>query len=195
MRKSGTITAEAIDDFSAAVVATQLEGNQHTNQGVLGYIANKDKRPHPFVANRVAAIEEVTSSTQWKHVGTKQNPADDASRGRSADALLKNECWLTGPNFLWKTGEAWPSQQFTVSTVSDEDPEVRRESQVFGTKADAEVRTVNKLFEYFSQWFRLKKFVAWMLRYQANLQLAVRHRTSGSLPTNQHARIIPISGK
>ena len=30
-------------ELSAAVVATQLEGNQHTNQGVLGYIANKDK--------------------------------------------------------------------------------------------------------------------------------------------------------
>ena len=72
---------------------------------VLGYIANQDKRFHTFVAKRIAAIQEVSSPHQWRHVGTKENPADDASRGLSAEALLNNKRWLTGPDFLWKSEE------------------------------------------------------------------------------------------
>ena len=88
------------------------------------------------MANRVAAIHEVTSPAQWKHVGTKQNPADDASRGLSAEALLKSERWIQGPEFLWKSEEAWPSQQYSVSTVAENDPEVKKEPRVFSTDAD-----------------------------------------------------------
>ena len=90
---------------------------------VLDYIASEDKRFHTFVANHVAAIQEATSSSQWKHVGTKQNPADNASRGLSAEALLKGERWSTGPDFLRKSERFWPSQQFTDCTVTDNDPD------------------------------------------------------------------------
>jgi len=170
-------------ELSAAVVATRLDKMVRKEIGipisesifwsdstcVLGYIANEDKRFHTFVANRVAAIQEVTSSSQWKHVGTKQNPADDASRGLSAEALLKNERWLTGPDFLWKSERLSPSQQLTDCTVADTDPEVKKESQVFSANTEVGVTTINKLFGRFSLWYRLKKFLAWILRYQTNL--------------------------
>ena len=194
-------------ELSAAVVATRLDKMVRKKIGipvnqsifwtdstcVLGYIANEDKRFHTFVANRVAAIQEVTSSTQWKHVGTKQNPADDASRGLSAEALLKNKRWLTGPDFLWNPEEVWPSQQFTDSTVADNDPEVKRESQVFSTNSEAGMMALNQLFGRFSQWYHLKKFVAWILRYRANLRKAIGLRKSGSTPHNKAARIEPIT--
>ena len=159
----------------------------------MGYIANEEKRFHTFVANRVAAIQEVTSPTQWKHVGTKQNPADEASRGLSAEALLKNKRWLTGPDFLWNPEEVWPSQQFTDSTVADNDPEVKREPQVFSTNSEAGMMALNQIFGRFSQWYHLKKFVAWILRYRANLRKAIGLRKSGSTPHNKAARIEPIT--
>ena len=84
---------------------------------ILGYIANKDKQFHSFVANRVTAIQEATSPSQWKHIDTKQNPADGASCGLSAEALLKGECWLTGQDFLWKSERFWPSQQTVQSQI------------------------------------------------------------------------------
>ena len=138
-------------ELSAAVVATRLDRMAMKEIGipvnksifwtdstcVLGYIANEDKRFHTFVANRVAAIHEVTSPSQWKHVGTKQNPADDASHGLTAEALLKNKRWIRGPDFLWKSEDAWPIEQCLLSTVAENDPEVMRESQVLSTKADA----------------------------------------------------------
>ena len=224
-------------ELSAAVVATRLDRMVMKEIGipvdqsifwtdstcVLGYIANDDKRFHTFVANLVAAIREVTSPPQWKHVSTKQNPADDASRGLSAEALLKNKRWIQGPDFLWKSEDAWPSQQYSVSTVAENDPEVKREPQAFWKSEDAwpsqqysvstvaendpEVKrepqafptntkagsTLGQLFGRFSQWHRLKKFVAWILRYRANLRSAVVRRKSGPMLLNKAARIEPIT--
>ena len=193
-------------ELSAAVVATRLDRMVMKEIGipvdqsifwtdstcVLGYIANEDKRFHTFVANRVAAIHEVTSPPQWKHVGTKQNPADDASRGLTAEALLKNKRWIQGPDFLWKSEGAWPSQQCLVSMVAENNPEVKRESQVLSTKAEAGL-TLGQLFGRFSRWHRLKKFVAWILRYRANLRRIVERRKSGPMPLNKGARIEPIT--
>ena len=193
-------------ELSAAVVATRLDRMVMKEIGipvdqsifwtdstcVLGYIANDDKRFHTFVANLVAAIREVTSPPQWKHVSTKQNPADDASRGLSAEALLKNKRWIQGPDFLWKSEDAWPSQQYSVSTVAENDPEVKREPQAFSTNTKAG-STLGQLFGRFSQWHRLKTFVAWILRYRANLRSAVVRRKSGPMLLNKAARIEPIT--
>ncbi|PIK44593.1 hypothetical protein BSL78_18553 [Apostichopus japonicus] len=49
---------------------------------VLGYIRNEDKRFKTFVANRVSKIHDLSSPNQWRHVGSKENPADDGSRAR-----------------------------------------------------------------------------------------------------------------
>ncbi|GFV94147.1 hypothetical protein TNCV_2958031 [Trichonephila clavipes] len=34
----------------------------------------------------------------WKHVSSKNNPADLISRGCNVDELLKNEMWFLGPD-------------------------------------------------------------------------------------------------
>ena len=70
---------------------------------VLKYIKNEDKRFHTFVANRVALIRDGSSPCQWRYIQSKQNPADNASRGLTADALLGSWRWLLGPEFLMKT--------------------------------------------------------------------------------------------
>ena len=54
---------------------------------VLRYVTNDDRRYKTFVANRVAAIREHSMPSQWKYVGTKANPADDASRGLTGTPL------------------------------------------------------------------------------------------------------------
>ena len=55
---------------------------------VLKYINNEDKRFHTFVANRVAVLHNGSDPSQWRHVETKVNPADDASRGLTADEFV-----------------------------------------------------------------------------------------------------------
>lgn len=69
---------------------------------VLGYINNAAKRFHTYVANRIQEIRDAIDPTSWNYVDTRDNPADDASRGLEA-ANLVNRCrWLSGPNFLRK---------------------------------------------------------------------------------------------
>ena len=75
---------------------------------VLRYIANSGGRYKTFVANRVAAIREQSFPCQWHYVGTKMNPADDASRGLSAEAITRSNRWTKGPEFLWLSEEIWP---------------------------------------------------------------------------------------
>ena len=65
---------------------------------ILGYISNEEGRFHTFVANRVQTIRDHTSPDQWHYVDTKDNPADDASRGLGAGELFKSNRWWNGPN-------------------------------------------------------------------------------------------------
>jgi len=58
---------------------------------VLQYIRNEDQRFHTFVANRISAILAVSSPSQWRYVNTDVNPADDISRGMSADEFICNQ--------------------------------------------------------------------------------------------------------
>ena len=53
-----------------------------------------------FVANRIDKILKVSHSDQWHHVGTKDNPADLASRGSSLKKLRENGLWFNGPEFI-----------------------------------------------------------------------------------------------
>ncbi|XP_028414082.1 uncharacterized protein LOC114537159 [Dendronephthya gigantea] len=147
---------------------------------VLGYLYNERKRFQTFVANRVATILETSAPTQWRLVPGKQNPADDASRGLSANALLSSKRWFDGPEFLWRNEECWPKQTIHP-LVSDDDPEVRQPHQSLLVKVDTR-DSMEEIFARFSSWENLKKFVSWMLRYRANLYKSIRSTNNERSP-------------
>ena len=125
---------------------------------VLGYLNNKKKRFKTFVANRVAVINECSSPNEWRHVPGKLNPADLASRGFDSDDVKSFDLWLKGPEFL-VTGE-YP-QSSVLPVVSESDPEVKREATSF-----AIVPPVASFLHYYSNFEKLKRAVAWLLRYK-----------------------------
>ena len=99
---------------------------------VLQYILNQERRFYTFVANRVAEIREKTDVEQWHHVSTKENPADDASRGVAAGSLGLSR-WLHGPTFLLEPQKDWPKSEI-ASTLNHEDPEVKsQDAAAFST--------------------------------------------------------------
>ena len=55
--------------------------------------------------------------------------------------------------------------------VPEDDPEVKREAKtaVVTTQADGENDVLGRIISNFSSWFRLKKFIAWILRYRLKL--------------------------
>ena len=100
---------------------------------VLGYITNKSKRFHVYVANRVQQITDLTETNQWHYISSKLNPADLASRGASVDSLI-DSCWFQGPKFLWATDL---SAQLTTNKyeVARDDPEVKANCHTLSSKS------------------------------------------------------------
>ena len=133
---------------------------------------SEDRRFHTFVANRVALIRDGSSPCQWRYNQSKQNPADDASRGLAADALLGSWRWLLGLEFFMKTEEYWPKCTETLERISDEDPEVKKEAKAGGTSRKEDQKLVEEMQKRFSSWHKSTKFIAWVLRYKENLRNA-----------------------
>ncbi len=154
---------------------------------VIRYINNDQARYKTFVANRVQEIRELTKADQWCFVDGYDNPADDASRGMTIHNFLKEQRWIKGPDFLWKSQLYWPKFPLNLEVIPDE--------------ADIEVKTVHSTIiqhnyilerlEYFSQWNRMKRVIAWLLRWKLSDDISTKkndkksNKTSADVPRLQ----------
>lgn len=155
---------------------------------VLGYIKNDSKRFHVFVANRVQQIRDQTSPSQWRHVETKCNPADDASRGITAKELVESSRWISGPEFLWMPEDQWPQPLEDQDLVSlSDDPEVKKVTS-YATRTQEPWNLVESL-NYFSDWHRACRAGAICLRYKQKLrQLASSKKERCTETVKRHQR-------
>ena len=136
---------------------------------VLYYIKNETNRYHTFVANRVAIIRDGSQHNQWFHVNGDYNPANDASRGLTADIFLRQSHWLTRPAFLWKPNSMRPMQEELFGEVANDDPEVKREVQASMSSLSTPRGPLLQYANRCSSWSLLVKVVAWLFRYRNNL--------------------------
>ena len=84
------------------------------SQAALAYIRSNSKRFKVFVTNRIHLIKENTSVDQWHYVSSKENPADDASRGLDPRKETSNNRRFHGPSFLWQVESFWPSKDCSL---------------------------------------------------------------------------------
>ena len=131
---------------------------------VLKCINNETKRFHTFESNGLTVILNESSRNEWRYVNTDVNPADDGSKGMKLRDFLKNDRWIAGPPFLWKEKSYWP-KMIDVPEMKDDDPELRKEVQVYVTTNDE--HPLDKLIEFHSSWWKLKKCVAWLMKYKS----------------------------
>ena len=103
---------------------------------------------------------------------SKSNPADDISRGLTAKSLIESKCWLNGPDFLWKTEECWP-KGIVVSDLLKEHPDVKPEGQVLITSHQ---NALHLFIDHYSSWDRLKRRVAWLVRFKGYLSSCMASR-------------------
>ncbi|XP_068670915.1 uncharacterized protein [Montipora foliosa] len=149
-------------------------------RAVLLYVKNETNRYHTFVANRVAIIRDGSQPNQWFRVNRDNNPADDASRGLTADLLLRQSRWLTGPAFLWKHGSMCPAQDELFGEIATNDPEVKREVRAAVSSLSTPKSPLLQYASRCSSWSLLVKVVAWLFRYRNNLLKA----SKGDKPRN-----------
>ena len=117
----------------------------------LGYICNDVKRFRVFVANKQQLIRSHSNKTDWRYIDTKENPADDASRGLSMRQTEKVQRWMQGPGILYQGEESW-GQPEENPVVLDDDPEVVKAVKVCVIKAD---NLVDVLERRISKWVRI----------------------------------------
>jgi len=147
---------------------------------VLCYIANHDKRFHTFVANRISSILDGSVPSQWRHIISELNPADDVSRGMRIEELLTNTRWFAGPQFLWEDASQWPTSTETTTDITDLElkKEVKMCAMLSNNSADT---VVQRLFSKHSSWYMLKKNVAWLLRAKSLLKQKVHKKQTSNL--------------
>ena len=98
------------------------------SQVVLAYIRSNSKRFKVFVANRIHQIKEYTRVDRWHYVSSKENRADDASRGLDPRKETTDSRWFHGPSFLWQVEAPWPNKDCSIRSLKD-DVELKREGK------------------------------------------------------------------
>ena len=89
---------------------------------ILQVLHSANKKQPVFVANRVAEIRYGSTKDQWRYVEGKMDPADIGTQGNPVAALKENE-WLTGPEWLSETEDAWPRAPEKLQFSVQEEPE------------------------------------------------------------------------
>lgn len=143
---------------------------------VLKYIANTTTRFKTFVANRVSIIRTLSKVTQWRHIGTKLNPADAASRGMRIGPFLRSQTWTSGPDFLTKPQCQWPAVMDEACTHLNADSEVKGEILSCAVTLKQEMCPTTKLLMYFSSWTKLRRAVAWILKLKERLKQQTKEK-------------------
>ncbi|XP_049884023.1 uncharacterized protein LOC126379357 [Pectinophora gossypiella] len=128
---------------------------------VLGWLQMLPSKLQPFVRNRVAEILDKAGSCTWHHVPTNQNPADLISRGMDISVLQNSDLWWSGPNFLRQEPIQTPSQPKHTERLPETKPDLSLHAVVNDTTINNEFITFNR----FSNYSRLVRSVAYVLRF------------------------------
>lgn len=107
-----------------------------------------------FVANRISQILNHLKPHEWRHVRSKDNPADVASRGICPTLLQQHDLWWRGPHWLQQSEDHWPH---FVKKEEHRDPEDADniETQVFVAVLDEYLSSVIEKFSSFSDLLRV----------------------------------------
>ncbi|KAK3708823.1 hypothetical protein QZH41_007175 [Actinostola sp. cb2023] len=155
----------------------------------LWWIQRPSRTFKPFVANRIGEIHSYSDPVQWRHVPTKENPADFVTRGLTVEELANKEMWWEGPSFLRKKAPEWPKSQISL------DDAVNKEVKIKSLVNDhGQVRAMVTIKEdtpwriepiRFSSWLRLTRVQAWIYRFLDNCRLPKAKRTPGELTSEE----------
>ena len=129
----------------------------------LQYIKNTQHRLKVFIANPVSEILQTSDAADWSHIPGEINPADMVTRGIMKPEKLMESRWFTAPQFLEKEEDYWAKLQ--VDKLDEEDAEIKRRPLFLGLNL-VEVQEMN--FDRISNWIRLLRVAAWVIRFAEN---------------------------
>ncbi|XP_062555623.1 uncharacterized protein LOC134220551 [Armigeres subalbatus] len=161
----------------AAVIGTRLQKTilaEHSlkiekcniwtdSKTVLAWINSDHRCYRQFVACRVGEILSKTRVSQWRWVPSKENVADDATKWGKGPSMLSNSRWFRGPDFLYLPEDSWPTD------VKPGEQKTNEEIRSCMVHHEGIVQHPVQWWR-FSQWTRLWRATAYVLRYVHNLR-------------------------
>lgn len=114
----------------AKVIQTELSLNLHTvtlwsdSTTVLNWLTSESCRYKVFVGTRIAEIQTLTDTAEWRYIDSAHNPADHITRGLTLTQIARPHQWSSGPDFLLQPSDQWPSTP--VTKVESEICELRK---------------------------------------------------------------------
>ena len=132
----------------------------------LFWISTPPYKLKTFVANRVNEIQQHTINFTWKHVTSKNNPADIVSRGIMPNQLKDLVIWWKGPSILHSTVivSEIPDLKLVESIM---DLELKQTKSIFNVTASNNSNDDDHLtiFTRFSSYNKLIRITAYCLRF------------------------------
>ncbi|XP_075167717.1 uncharacterized protein LOC142239844 [Haematobia irritans] len=127
------------------------------SQTVVQWIYSTECRFKAFVSHRIVQILKNSEPAQWKWIPTHLNSADAGTRPLAPPKFVHNGIWLNGPEFLREDESSWPILQLQRSDSQEE--EIKSYLIISSNKAQVIE------FERFSSILKLKRTIAWLLRF------------------------------
>ena len=155
---------------------------------VLWWIRKPSRGFKPFVANGIGEIQSLTNPQQWRHVSTKENPADLPTRGTSVANLKDNALWWSGPEFLKSDEKDWPKVKIEVN--QENLSEVRKQARIqIETENEEDLTLLATTHETswrlqperYSSWNRLVRMRALVQRFIENCTRKLEDRCTGDI--------------
>ena len=126
---------------------------------VLAWLDGSPQRYKIFIANRIASTVNLIPTSAWRHVPTKENPADAASRGLTASELKDHPLWWHGPPWLLQQPVKMPPQPSTSTLIKLQQEEAK--PQICNITA---VTAAECMEDQFNSYHKLLKVICWIRR-------------------------------
>ncbi|XP_049889946.1 uncharacterized protein LOC126383475 [Epinephelus moara] len=128
---------------------------------VLSWLTSDSCRYKVFVGTRIAEIQTLTDTSNWRYVDSKNNPADYLTQGKTLLELSQQHRWSQGPPFLLLNIDCWPAHPCGVA--ESEPVEELRKSMFCGAVMSDDINNPDDLNKY-SSWDDLMKETKNMLQ-------------------------------
>lgn len=147
------------------------------------WIQSPHSRWKTFVANRTAKIQALTRGVEWRHVPGKENPSDLASRGCDPEEFLQQSAlWWSGPGWLSQSEDQWPEPPVGKLTIVEE-----QRATTLLVMSEKEESFSDRIFSRYSTYAKLRRVIAYCLRYIAALRKQ-NHQGESTALTSEELR-------
>jgi transposase InsO family protein len=144
---------------------------------ILAWINMSPGQLKPFIAHRIAEIQDSSTSNKWHHVRSAENPADILSRGATPETLASSKLWWHGPGFL-KTETIYKNNN---DNKPDNIPEMRTACCL---SLQPKSEQILDLVTRFSSFQKLIRIIALIRRFYHNIKNKIC-KTVGPLTTKE----------